>query len=372
MSEISRRAFLDLSLKTFLATMVPKELIDILNPEENEPLTRLPVLVTHDAPVFIEHLSRGGNKIDLTLPGTEMYSPDRIIVSGMPFDLLSPFYPDPDTQEDGNIAWIANLPHVTGLQPIIPKIVIGWGDMLSVHKINGQIQSKQLGEFISTYAFCDRIRIYPAKIYNILTALASISEWEMTKGPLMPGKEYSYLVMTGAPDRTAERFLKGGYLDAGGICASVATVSKSIFIAQATNTAEITRRFLHKPEIQYAENPGDPAITKANSDATVGWAPGSSADSPWSADLRFKIAETAKPLYLSFSAHVKHDFIPIDITASSRHRRQPADARLTFTVSLVTAKPNLREEITNLLRLRDEYAKFHNFDDKFDGGFNDK
>jgi hypothetical protein len=367
-SHISRRDFLRTAAAA-TGAYLPDWILKL--PEGEQPLNRLPVFRTQNTPMHIEHLTRGGQRMDTTQPGYEMYASDLVTVSGIPFDIKGPLYIDKNLSVDGNIAWVADLPHVTGLHPIIPRLIIGWGDEKQIQRSNGHIEWKSEKDTVSTYAFSDKLRIYPSKIYNILTALACIAQWQIDNGPMTAANTYSYLIMSGAPDRNKDQYLKGGQLDAGGICASVSTMSKCLFIAQSLGNLEITKRTLHKPTIQYAENHGDPAITKANSDATVGWGVGKPADNPYNADLQWRLAQKSPKLYLSFSASIKMDDKPVDANIPRRHTVQPADARLTFGINLQTKMPDHEMEINLLHSIRDRYAKFHNFNDGREGGFGD-
>jgi len=345
---------------------------------QERPLDSLPVFWTRDAPVLIEQLTRGGNPIgEAVFSVNEQFAPVWTVLSEVPLDILPPIHPEPGLQVPsefrpmGPVPWVADVPHVTGLQPTLMKVVVGYGDYgQPPSHWNGVLMGKPAAGIVATYAFTDRTRIYPSKIYNILTALAELSRWQEENGPLVPGETYSYLEMTGIVDRNAGEFLTGGFLLAGGVCASVSTLSKTIFLAESLGYTDVVMRFRHEPDIQYAENPLDPAITKLNSDATVGFVLGHPADYFENADYRFRVAESSPPLYLSFGAAVIPDEDPIDPAAPSRHRRQPADARLVFTISLVTTPPDFAAEQAQLLALRNRYADFHNFDDDFVGGFN--
>lgn len=374
--EISRRAFIKtvagLTGGIVAELALPKMLVEAST--EKEVLTNLPVLYTHNTPVHIEHLTRTGNPIDTSSIANSKYAPDWITISGMPLDILTPIRPESSKgipNALGPIAWVTDIPHVTGLQPPVLKAVVAYGgpDYHPI-SINGSLYGKEQTDIVSTYAYSDKIRIYPAKIYNLLTAFASISEWQSQNGPLMPGKTYSYLEMSGVTKRNYDRYINlNKYLDAAGVCASVSTLSKAIFIAEAKGLTSIVQRFLHKPEHRYSENSLDPAITKLNSDATVEWVLGSEETYMWNSDFKFKIEPHSSPLYLSFGAHLKLDNDPINPKHPARHKMQPADARLTFTVSLVKNKPDYDKEISSLLSLRKEYSNFHNFADEFLPGF---
>lgn len=366
---LSRRDFLKVAGGASLAPLL----------KERRPMTELPVMWTKGTPLRAEQLTRGGWRMDYTAPGYEMYKPDWIKVSGMPFDFLTPIRPEPDLEVPeemeplGPVPWVADLPHVTGLQPTLLKAIVGYGlPGRPPRYLNVAYESKEASDIVSTYAFTDRLRIYPSKIYNILTAFYSIAEWQKKNGPMLPGNTYSYLEMTGAANRNAERYLTGGYLDAGGICAGVATLSKTSFIAQHRGLTEEVMRFLHKPNIQYAENPLDPGITKENSDATVSFVIGRPATHKDNGDFKFEIEETSLPLYFSFAAHTRLNKEPIYKNSPARHSVQPADARLTFSVSLVKKRPDFDAEMERLLSLREEYARFHNFTDGFRGSYNEQ
>jgi len=345
--------------------------------KETPPLTDLPRLYTQDTPIFIENLTRGGRHVDATIPGNEMYAPDWMRISNMPFDILTPIRPEPSLKVPkefsplGPIPWVADIPHVTGLQPTLLKAVVGYSDSSEkIQRFVGSIQThNELSPIVSTHAFTDRLRIYPSKIYNILTALSEISAWQKENGPLMPGQTYSYLEMSGAPDRNRAKYLIGGHLEAGGICATVTDMSKTVYLASSLGFTQEVMRFLHEPNIQYSENPQDPGITKANSDATVSWVLGRPDDYPHNGDYRFKIVEGSSPLYFSFRADTLLNSEPINPKHPARHRVQPADARIAFTISLTKIKPGFDEEIGRFLSLRDKYAAFHNFNDGLEGGF---
>ncbi|RLC32256.1 hypothetical protein DRH13_01940 [Candidatus Woesebacteria bacterium] len=374
--EISRRAF----IKTAAALaggvaaelVLPKKLVEAST--EKEALTNLPVFYTQNTPIHIEHLTREGNPINTSYPANSKYAPNWITISDMPLDFLTPIRPESSEgipNALGPIAWVTDIPHITGLQPPVVKAVVAYGNR-DFHPsfINGSLFRKEQMGIISTYAYTDRLRVYPAKIYNLLTVLSSISEWQSQNGPFMPGKTYSYLEMAGVTKRNYDRYINlKNYLDAAGICASVATISKCVFLAGAKGLTSTVMRKMHKPEVRYSENRLDPAITKLNSDATVEWVLGSEETYMWNSDFKFKIEPHAPPMYFSFKAHLKLDDEPIDPKHPARHKMQPADARLTFTVSLVKDKPEHDKEINSLLSLRKEYSNFHNFADEFLPGF---
>ncbi len=370
--ELSRRDFIKAAAISVVGLALPRKIVEASS--EIEPLVSLPILYTHNTPIYIKHLTMGGNHIDTTLPVYKMYSPDRITISGMPLDIQTPIRPESSEGIPGAlgpVAWVADIPHVAGLQPPVLKAVVGYGDHYSLPRyINGSLRGKEQVGLISTYAFTDKLKIYPAKIYNILTALTSISEWQSQNGPFVPGKTYSYLEMAGVTKRNSDRYINlRGFLDAAGICASVATISKTVFLAGAKGLTSTVARKMHRPEWRYAENHLDPAITKLNSDATVEWIRGTEETYKYNTDFKFRIEPQSPPLYFSFGAHVKHDDEPINPNYPSRHRVQPADARLTFSVSLVKDKPDHDKEINSLLSLRKEYTSFHNFTDEFLPGF---
>ena len=370
---INRRQFLQVAGRSLAA--IP--LISAEGGKETAPLTDLPILHTQNTPIFIENLTRGGRQVDATIPGNEMYSPEWMRISNMPFDILTPIRPEPnlevpaELEPQGSIPWVADIPHVIGLQPTLLKAVVGYSDSPEkIQRFIGRIQAKnKASSIISTHAFTDRLRIYPSKIYNILTVLSEIAAWQKENGPFMPGQTYSYLEMSGAPDRNRAKYLIGGHLEAGGICATVTDMSKTIYLASSLGFTQEVMRFLHEPNIQYSENPQDPGITKANSDATVSWVLDRPANYPSNGDYKFKLVEGSPSLYFSFRADTVLNEIPINPKHPARHRVQPADARIMFTISLTKIKPGFDEEIERLLSLREEYSAFHNFNDGFKGGF---
>lgn len=377
--EISRRDFiktvagLGIALGAELA--LPKKLVEAS--KEKEALTNLPVFYTHNTPIYIKHLTVTGNPIDTSSTRNSKFAPDWINVSGMPLDILTPIRSEKSDGIPGALgpfAWVADIPHVTGLQPPVLKAVIAYGGHCAYPShINGYLFGKEQSNMISTYAYTDKIKVYPAKIYNILTALSSISEWQSKNGPFMPDKTYSYLEMTGVTKRNSDQYINlKNYLNAAGICASVSTMSKTLFLAETKGLVSITKRKIHdNPDWRYAENSLDSAITKLNSDATVSWVPGSEGTYMYNGDLKFKVEPHSPPLHFSFGAHLKFDDEPINLKHPARHKKQPADARLTFTVSLVKEKPDYDKEIDSLLALRKIYSNFHNFADEFLPGFSE-
>ena len=372
--QISRRQFLDI-VGRYAGGGV---LLVTERGKETEPLTDLPILYTKDTPIHIENLTRGGRRVDHTIPGNEKYAPEWIKVSNLPFDILTPIRPEPDLEVPeeykplGSIPWVADIPHVIGLQPTLMKAVVGYSDYPFFPRYSSYFSFDKEKNTVATHAFTDRLRIYPSKIYNILTVLSEISQWQKENGPLMPEETYSYLEMSGAADRKRDQYLIGGSLEAGGICATVTDMSKTVYLASWLGYTKDVMRFLHNPKIQYSENPLDPGITKANSDATVSWVLGQPASYKYNGDYKFKVQEHSPPLYFSFNAHLVLDNEPINPAHPARHRIQPADARITFTVSLVKSEPKFDEEIKKMLSLREKYAEFHNFEDGFKGGFTQK
>lgn len=361
---LSRREFLQASLLGLYGFAKEQR--------ETGPLTDLPVFHTNNTSVRIEPLSRGGQRIDVSLPENQMFTPEWIRLSDTPLDILTPIYPEPGLQvpdAQGTIPWVCDIPHVTGLQPVLMKAVVGYGEQgRGMDRLLGTLEGKFFSDIISTYAFTDRQRIYPSKIYNILTALSLISQWQIDNGPLSPGREYSYLEMSGAAYRNAEQFLTGGYLDAGGICASVTTMSKAVFIASARGYTRELMRFMHEVRLRYGENPYDSGITKENSDATVEWVRGQPDLYHYNKDFKFELLPGCPPLWFSFSANLVLDDEPIYSEAAARHRIQPADARFTFNISLARERPDYETQISRFLNLRSQYETFHIFNDGFLGG----
>jgi len=190
--ELSRRDFIKAAAVSAAGLALPQMLVEAS--KEKEALANLPIFYTHNTPVYIKHLTMGGNRIDTTLPIYKMYSPDWITISNMPLDILTPIRPESSEGIPGAlgpVAWVADIPHVTGLQPPVLKAVVGYGDHNSLPEyINGSLRGKEQAGIVSTYAFTDKLKIYPAKIYNILTAFASIAEWQSQNGPFMNGGCY--------------------------------------------------------------------------------------------------------------------------------------------------------------------------------------
>lgn len=359
MERLSRRDFLKTSLLVASSGFVPDFLArsEILPPE---PLTELPVLFASKTPVYIEHL---------TVPGYEMSAPEAIEVSNVPLDILAPVAPDSALEIPnplGPVPWTANLPHVTFFRPSQMKAVVGWGDKEKIHILNGSLTGKK-DNFVSSYAFSDRLGIYPSKIYNDLSALALIALWHKENGPFLPGQTYSYLELTGVVERVFDDFILGQAYYGGGICATVSTISKCVFLASQRGNTRIVEKWPHSLRNQYAENSFDPGVTKQNSDATVKFYLDKPAAYSGNTDFRFALSQDSEPLFFSFGAQVYPDAAPAEKTRSyRRHAKAPADARLIFSVSLVKEDPNLYEDqYDKLMGIRDAYASFHNFDDLF-------
>ncbi len=358
--KLSRRDFLKVAGAAALSLGVPssKEF------EVREPLMDLPKFITNNTPVYIETLTRGGYAIDTTLPENFLYAPEWVRFDNMPLDIITPIRPDRTLEVPaalGPVAWVADVPHATGIYPPLMHVVVGFSrDELKMETVTGSLRGKN-EDIVATFAFSDRTRIYPSKIYNILTVLDCISEWQQENGPLTEGNTYSYLEMSGVIHRNAERFLIGGYIDAGGICASVTTMSKCVFLSSALGLTEEVARHTHSPHLQYGENPLDRAITKENSDATVEWYPNHY-------DYRFRLLPGCPPLYFSFSAHLVLNDEPTNPNSPARHRSWPSDARLTFTISLKKTPPDYAAEQELLHNLKQRYENFHFFNDGFLGG----
>jgi len=365
---LSRREFLKVSGLGMLAfANLPRR---VEQNGEGEPLTDLPKFITDGTPVKIETLTRNGNWIDpATAPA--YFLPEWVSLTGIPLDILPNIRPERDLDvpnAQGPVAWVTEVPHATGIHAPLMKVVVGFSQDESKTEILNGAPERKNEDIVATYAFSDRSRIYPSKIYNILTVLGCISEWQEGYGPFAPGQIYSYLEMSGVAHRNAERFLTGGYLDAGGICATVATMSKCVFIASAKGLTGEVRRRMHQPNLRYAENPLDPAITKLNSDATVEWVRGQPDNYVYNTDYKFELLPDCPPLYFSFSAHLVLNETPSNPNSPARHRNWPSDARLTFTISLTNQAPNFAAEREALFALRAQYEAFHNFNDGFLGG----
>lgn len=365
---INRKDFLKLTVLTFLMPYFQK--LEQKGELETPPMTNLPILFAQNTPLFIEHLTRGYREINFEYEENELFHPNWITASDMPIDILpNTFRPEPDLQVPGlksdYLPWLVSLPHITGLQPIRVSA------LLCIQKRDGSshllpkpgltIKAKSKSDIVATHAFTDRIRIYPNKIYNILTALLTIREWQEQNGPLLPGNTYSYLEMSGAPRRNKDRFIVGGSYEAGGICASVTTLSKTVLILNTLGYSEYVARSPHEPEIQYAENLLEPGITKINSDATVGWSVGSPDLYEHNKDFRFRLLPDSPPLYLSFGAHLDTSET-IDFSGKWPRRSIYRDGtRLTFTVSFYRKKPQDSEAISKIIQLQKEYGERYGF-----------
>lgn len=366
---LSRRDFIKLSGAATAGLMSPSWLKEA--GENVEPLTNLPIFYTKNTPVHLEFLTLGGNRIDSTLSANADYKPTWVTLSDMPISIIPPIKPDRSLTPPnavGAIAWVADAPHITARYPTLTKVVVGYSDLFDHYprlQTTGSLMRKEWFGIKSTYLFTDKQNIYPAKIYNILTALASISEWQKDNGGLKPGETYSYLEMSGVTKRNADRYINlRGFLDAAGVCASVSTISKTVLLASAQGLATVIARREHD-HFKYSANPLDPGITIENSDATVEWIPGSDELYLYNTDYRFKISEDSPPLYLEFKVQVDQDENTINPNHPGRHKIHPADARLTFTVTLTENQPSFDEQISNIYTARKSYADFHNFEDGF-------
>ena len=353
MERLSRRDFLKTSILAASSTFVPDLLAkrEILPPE---PLTGLPIIFTKDTPVIITYLDHRGRK----LQGVDA---ELTTFMNVPVDILPPIAPIRVTElgiqpwANYDYAWVAKLPHITG-SPTEFLAVVAWGDSEFYRLFNGTLLSKGDG-VISTYAYSERPNIYANKIWNDLTAFAAIAKWQKDNGPLMPGDEFSYIKMTNIIERVYKDYKQSVAYWAGGICATVTTISKAVFLASAQGYTEELRRTRHIPIYEYWASPLDPGITKANSDASVKFILESNPDERRNIDYRFKVRQDSDtPLYLSFNAHLEYDNEP----DMGNDFYPPADARFTMSATLTKKLPENDEE-GKLLGLRDEYAQFHQF-----------
>lgn len=347
---LSRRDFLNLSTHGVVALPLLSHLGKESSEDEPLPLTDLPALFTDETPVQIIYLDRHGNPSKL-----EEEKPHWKTLSGIPLDILTPLRP----LRSGTLglewsiyypfAWTAKLPHITG-SPTDVMVIAGWGERDKIEVLNGSLLRKK-GDLVSTYAYSEQRNINAQKIYNLLTILSVIAERQKDFGPLLPDEEFSYLRDTNLTTAPYSKYKVNGYW-AGGVCASVSTLSKAVLIAQAGGYTEITKRSVHTTPLQYWASPLDPGITKANSDATVFFR----VPEPLSysnVDFRFKLKPDSPPLYFSFRAMLEMDPKP-----HRNHWQQPGDARLSFSISLQKNEP-LEDEEEQLLNLRATYEEFH-------------
>lgn len=340
-------------------------------------LLDLPILHTMGTPVYVENLTLGHDHINFThRPKDDPFLPQLLTLDNLPFDILPNRRPAPELIETLGCAplvpWVADFPHVTGHQPMHMMAVLGYGqpEESLAYKSFDFIERKIDNNIVVSHAFTDKIGIYPSKIYNILTAMICSLEWQQKHGPMTKGRPYSILEYCGATDVNVNRYLMGGYLNAGGICAFVTTTSKVTYLLSQLNYLKVLERHLHKDDLQYAINKLDPALTKLNSDATVGYVATRPFDNPGNSDYRWEMVGDAPELYFSYRAHIECDEKPYEPTSASRHRKQPCDARLTFTISMTKEDPLTNfDELQMLHEVRDRYSEFHNFDDRQHGGF---
>jgi hypothetical protein len=338
----------------------------------------LPVIETFDNYMHIEALTRGHNKIIIWPETNPAFAPELVKVTNMPFEILTNFSPALYLPPyEGKTPWVAYLPHITGWCPANVTVVVGYGteENMEVNCLPSIQEKKDCSDILATFAYTERAKIYPDKTYNIPTAMISILEWQIKNGPLVPGKEYSYLKMTGVTDVNRFKYLNPG-LEAGGICALASTLCKTLYVAQGQDLAKISARRVHTPDFQYAENWMDPAIKIDNTDATVGWVPETPVTNPSNTDLKFYVSVVS---YLSFHATIFYNEKPVDKTNPSRHKISTGDTRLIFSATLQRTDPLSQTHpetglntLTQLEKVRKDYAAFHDFDDGFIGGFTDK
>src|SRR4030043_945594 len=122
---LSRRDFLKVAGTAAFSMVLPsaKEV------ETREPLTDLPKFITQDPPVYTETLTRGRSLIDSTLPGNSYYYPEWVHFNGLPLDILTPIRPERGYEVPGAlgpVAWVAGVPHATGIYPPLMHVVVGF------------------------------------------------------------------------------------------------------------------------------------------------------------------------------------------------------------------------------------------------------
>jgi len=324
--------------------------------EVSPPMTELPILFTNGTPVKVLYLNAEGTH--------RSWRPiDWRGMTGVPLDIFPPLARVRASELEGYngdapypIAWVSQLPHITG-SPAEWSTIVGWGDLSSIKEYNGQIRGKKDG-IISTYCYAEQRSLYANKIWNILTALEGIAHWMKDNGPLLPGRDYSMLEMSGLIEgiEVGHIYRMGRTSMGGGVCSVASTLSKSVFIASARGYTEEVIRALHAPEYRYWAPSIEPGITIDNSDATVMYFEGhTNPFDPDNVDYRFRLKPDSPPLYLSPRAHLAFDSEP-----SWDDIRSTAEARIAFSITLQTFEPRGDEELA-LANLRQRYANFHHF-----------
>jgi len=119
---------------------------------------------------------------------------------------------------------------------------------------------------VATYAMADHF--YDNKIVNATTALLALTQ-SMTRRPIMPGEEFSYLDWAQIGPLLNSGAVVPGFgidtrsgkkipMNAGGICSSVTTIAKMARRAEAANMVRIGFHRKHSTGWEYFYNPDDP------------------------------------------------------------------------------------------------------------------
>lgn len=241
----------------------------------------------------------------------------------------------------GQAIRVTTLPHTTGGMNY-PLAIFDKGTLDSSGKYTPtetyyQTALAKGSDYYSSFTYTAENEIYPNKIDNILEALTALAEYQDQNGAFKAGVVNSYLNILDVPGRD---YVLGknsaGYLvRAGGICATASTLAKSLFLGGAT----FAERWMHPSDHVYPVSPGDPLITAADSDATVGFDKEGFFDFKW---------VQPKDGYLSVQAAVLPDYFN-----KQGGNYDPPDARIVFSIIYTPNKP--QGEAEKLKAIKDAY-----------------
>jgi hypothetical protein len=219
------------------------------------------------------------------------------------------------------------LPHFTG-GGVIPVAILDEGGLdatnnYSIKKKNYYSLESFGKEIVSTFTYSAKKEIYPHKILNVLEALSALTEYQERFGQFKKDQTYSYWEILDLNNRNyvLGKNSEGKLVKGGGICATVSTICKSIFLGGGT----FPEKNCHPSSNAYWISPADPKITYLDTDATV------NSDGERVFDLKFKLPFDG---YLSAKAT-----LVADPNAEQEGDYDPCTTRMSFTVSLSRNKP---------------------------------
>ena len=244
--------------------------------------------------------------------------------------------------EGGKLLKYSTLPHLTGDNSFYIALLDEEKNATS-EKVSPNEPAIPEDQVLSTFTYA--AEVYPNKILNILTAVESMATFQENGGLFQPNAEYSLLDILNLTKTGKYRLgftSSGNIVRGGGVCASATTLAKSLYLLDA----KFLEKWGHPTSTRYFVGPGDPRITKENSDTTVEMGTGGN-----SYDFKWKMPETYPSFYLTPTAT-----IVLNGNKNVEDMDKNADAKLIIT--LAWTKKHFPDALNKIKELRNAYEAY--------------